>query len=923
VPFAFVFAWIFSTIIYFWVEMGYGVYNYAFFCGVVTFVAFVGLFTCLFFVALLKKEFAARNMYFVTIFFLLMLSGFPFQLGVLHGGTGSVIQNYMNDISKINPLRWAFEALMKWKFTRGYIDPYLYLDTFSFSGYDHNHIFNTLGHFIIFSGACFILLLCPGPMLMSRRVAGGKRTRFDSTASRDSESGSFDASNDKTVAGRESQSMSRRSSETIKPVIYSRESSLLGKSRLSTTVSQTGIDNDTTGPTVTFKEITYRVHDPKSPLKYKTVLNNVSGQFVKGNLSLIIGSNSSGKTSLLHTLAGDVGPMSDFTGDVYYGIKPINKSRPLWQRCALVDAHDELYRDLTVEQAIVFAMKLRCWNFSGFSVIEENVRSTINLLHLNGILKKKVKHCTLGERRRVSIAEELVAGPKLLLIDEPTTELDIYEEAILMTTLREVVNQDRTVIAACQQPTANVFKLFDVVLLLMNGRVIYQGSITNAYKFFVESPYKYNFTRYQSNPSDFLIAISSGAIKDHQGNINEDSNLSEYYRSTELFGKSIKRIETVISNGKEKLDAKISSIDSKSTSSSANPLQYGAKDKHLNNVNRTDTDTSLELEAKESFHHTSEKPIASQVTVFCKFLLLVFFNNCSHCGWDDFKLSFFKMYIILNREIVNLLQRWELCLGALVVHVGLAAIFGWIVGDTGCTLCIYNATSFFAVGVLVLFLASVQFIYYQYRYNLVCLKEQSRGLYTNFSQWAVAMIPLHGLRCICAVVFSAITYKMLKFQDDYKLFQYFLVANMIGVLAMSMLTEAIIAYVPSQRAAYFMVPGLTFFQFTFSGLFIKAQSLPNWLAPWITSLSMIRWVFQGNWINQFKNDDRLISIPEIDFDSYTAFLRLFGWGGKSKWFCVYMLFIFMVVFKAASYFAGNVATLIHRCGRRYKESLPN
>ena len=164
---------------------------------------------------------------------------------------------------------------------------------------------------------------------------------------------------------------------------------------------------------------------------------------------------------------------------------------------------------------------------------------------------------------------------------------------------------------------------------------------------------------------------------------------------------------------------------------------------------------------------------------------------------------------------------------------------------------------------------------------------------------------------------------MLKFQDDPKLFRYFLVANMVGVLAMSMMTEAIIAYVPSQRTAYFMVPGLTFFQFTFSGLFVKAQSLPNWLAPWITSLSMIRWVFQGNWINQFKNDERLISIPAIDFDSYTAFLHLFGWGGKSKWFCVYMLFIFMFVFKAASYYAGNVATLIHRCGRRYKESLPN
>jgi hypothetical protein len=202
------------------------------------------------------------------------------------------------------------------------------------------------------------------------------------------------------------------------------------------------------------------------------------------------------------------------------------------------------------------------------------------------------------------------------------------------------------------------------------------------------------------------------------------------------------------------------------------------------------------------------------------------------------------------------------------------------------------------------------------------LKEQSRGLYSNFAQWAVGGIPLHAFRCLCAVVFSSIVYKMLKFQDETDLFQYFLLSNMLGVLAASLLTEAIIAYVPTQRTAYFMVPGLTFFQFTFSGLFIKAQSLPNWLAPWITSVSMIRWVFQGNWINQFQGDVRLVSVPQIDFSAYSTFLHLFGWGGKSKWECLYNLFYFMFVFKVASYIAGNIATLLHRCGRRYKESLP-
>ena len=61
---------------------------------------------------------------------------------------------------------------------------------------------------------------------------------------------------------------------------------------------------------------------------------------------------------------------------------------------------------------------------------------------------KKVRYTTPGERRRVSIAEEIVSGPSLLLIDEPTTDLDAHDEAVMLQTFRELVNQDRTVVAA-------------------------------------------------------------------------------------------------------------------------------------------------------------------------------------------------------------------------------------------------------------------------------------------------------------------------------------------------------------------------------------------------------------------------------------------------------------------------------------------
>lgn len=67
---------------------------------------------------------------------------------------------------------------------------------------------------------------------------------------------------------------------------------------------------------------------------------------------------------------------------------------------------------------------------------------------VNRVQSKKVKSLTKGELRRLSIAEEIVHGPSLLLIDEPTTGLTPQDESVMLRTFREMVNQDRTVVAA-------------------------------------------------------------------------------------------------------------------------------------------------------------------------------------------------------------------------------------------------------------------------------------------------------------------------------------------------------------------------------------------------------------------------------------------------------------------------------------------
>jgi ABC-type multidrug transport system ATPase subunit len=129
------------------------------------------------------------------------------------------------------------------------------------------------------------------------------------------------------------------------------------------------------------------------------------------------------------------------------------------------------------------------------------------------VAEKKVKYLNKGEYKRLSIAEEMVHGPKLLLMDEPTTGVSLYEASVLLLTFREMVNADRTVVASMYQPNAEAFRLFDSLLLISKGRVIYSGRISGATDFFVNSPYQYYFANY-NNPAEFLADIAGGQISD-------------------------------------------------------------------------------------------------------------------------------------------------------------------------------------------------------------------------------------------------------------------------------------------------------------------------------------------------------------------------------------------------------------------------
>lgn len=327
-------------------------------------------------------------------------------------------------------------------------------------------------------------------------------------------------------------------------------------------------------------------------------------------------------------------------------------------------------------------------------------------------MDKKAKKLNSGEWKRLCIAEEMVHGPKLLLMDEPTTDISLAETSILLMCFREMVNQDRTVVASIHQPTAEAFKLFDTLLLLSKGRVIYHGNASAAAAFFTSSPFQFNMTGY-NNPADFIADIANNSVTDNKGEIVDPSLIENYYMQGEFYNKLRLRFKPKADNNDQSFE---------------NPMvKYGGGSRNMDNSDMEKGSisiTSVHEEGMTSFDIDGDKPRgnvkahASQnafVVALLLFLKDAFMCNGSFSLENMVRVS----WLLFQRNFFALFGRYELVVASIIAHILLACMFGWLMGNSSDITALYNVTSFFAVGSLFLIFTNVLFAFYMYNNHQV------------------------------------------------------------------------------------------------------------------------------------------------------------------------------------------------------------
>lgn len=256
---------------------------------------------------------------------------------------------------------------------------------------------------------------------------------------------------------------------------------------------------------------------------------NIFGSVKPGQTMAIMGGSGAGKTTLLDILARK--KKRGYTdGSIYINGSSTNYSDKEYKNMiGFVDQEDCLLPTLTVYETILTSALLRLPRNMSLLAKKMRVLETMNELGIMHIRDRLIgsevnRGISGGEKRRVSIACELVTSPSILFLDEPTSGLDSFSAFNVVESLVHLArNYNRTVVFTIHQPRSNIVSLFDNLLILCQGKLVYSGAYLECQQFFSEVGYQ---IPQGFNVADFLIDLTMEVSGDSRGSAESSGGQS-------------------------------------------------------------------------------------------------------------------------------------------------------------------------------------------------------------------------------------------------------------------------------------------------------------------------------------------------------------------------------------------------------------
>ncbi|CAL9023392.1 unnamed protein product [Prunus brigantina] len=302
---------------------------------------------------------------------------------------------------------------------------------------------------------------------------------------------------------------------------------------------------------ITFDKITYSVDMPQSMKNQGVVedklvlLKCVSGAFRPGVLTALMGVSGAGKTTLMDVLAGRK-TRGYIEGNISVSGYP--KKQDSFARisgyCEQNDIHSPY---VTVYESLMYSAWLRLSTKISSGTRKMFVDEVMRLVELNPLRQALVglpgeSGLSTEQRKRLTIAVELVANPSVIFMDEPTSGLDARAAAIVMRAVRNIVDTGRTIVCTIHQPSIDIFEAFDELFLMkQGGQEMYVGPLgrhsCHLIKYFegIEGVSK---IKNGYNPATWMLEVTTSAKEMALG-----IDFADIYRSSEIYRRNKSLIE--------------------------------------------------------------------------------------------------------------------------------------------------------------------------------------------------------------------------------------------------------------------------------------------------------------------------------------------------------------------------------------------
>lgn len=311
-----------------------------------------------------------------------------------------------------------------------------------------------------------------------------------------------------------------------------------------------------------FNDVWYTVQISKN--EEIDLLRGVQGYFLPGTVTALMGSSGAGKTTLLDVLSGrkNTGTIKG-TMAVNGKVKNETAFRHLM---AYVEQFDTLFPRDTTREAIEFSAAMRLSRDVSPEDRKSWVEQVIDMMELTPIADRMIGNEASGglsfeQKKRVSMAVEVVSNPSILFLDEPTTGLDSRGAQVLIRVIRRLAAQGRSIVCTIHQPSSNIFTSFDSLLLLRRGgQTVFFGPIGDQGLTTGDSPRNAaSLIQYfesipgvtpiavNQNPASWMLDQLGAGTAGGTGQLVVD--VHEYYKASSLGQANNQRVERLAQSG--------------------------------------------------------------------------------------------------------------------------------------------------------------------------------------------------------------------------------------------------------------------------------------------------------------------------------------------------------------------------------------